>query len=407
MNVGSVTVHALSPVARCQVQHFESESDSTRDATLLSRGRAIAHAGCGTTGWRTPNPRELQECLLKSAFIYLPPPPLVPAAAALVASTVKEWDAPPSESEQFSVVDLQPFESVSFCRPLRSCPPVGSPAVASKEGRDGRWLGGSSPGRPPAKRTKVEVDTGPLDELIPPPHYVPAPLKPTHLALPPTPPDTCASFVPIPPQTTSSAEAVLTSIYSRVAWVIPVRGLPPWDGVSGASVSLGQGHHLSEPPGGNSGRHPSARGNSDIVWTRGSLRRFWTFLGSYVEMPGSVAGSLSLSFHAAAAVPHSDPTGSQRQRGTTASPDASACLASAANRETEMTASDPSPPSLVPITSASKSRLADIDYVKVYCDAPQAMLVRQALGQWAYREDSRAEGPMEGIRILEFAKLVL
>jgi hypothetical protein len=72
-----------------------------------------------------------------------------------------------------------------------------------------------------------------------------------------------------------------------------------------------------------------------------------------------------------------------------------------------MTTSDPSPPSLVPIASASRSRLANIDYVKVYCDAPQAMLVRQALGQWAYKEDSRAEGPMEGIRILEFAKLVL
>jgi hypothetical protein len=55
-----------------------------------------------------------------------------------------------------------------------------------------------------------------------------------------------------------------------------------------------------------------------------------------------------------------------------------------------MTTSDPSPPSLVPIASASKSRLADIDYVKVYCDAPQAMLVRRALGQWAYREDSES-----------------
>jgi hypothetical protein len=74
-----------------------------------------------------------------------------------------------------------------------------------------------------------------------------------------------------------------------------------------------------------------------------------------------------------------------------------------------MTPSDPSSP-LVPIASASNSRITDIDYVKVYCDAPRAMWVRRMLSQWEYNEDVRANGLREcgeAIRILEFAKLVL
>jgi hypothetical protein len=106
----------------------------------------------------------------KNAFTYLPAPPPVPTAAALTSGghgSMKEWGTRPSESEESCVADLDPFESMMFCS-LRPCPPVGEPTV-SKGGRDRRWsLGSSSPSRPPTKRVKVEADTGPLDELIPP-----------------------------------------------------------------------------------------------------------------------------------------------------------------------------------------------------------------------------------------------
>jgi hypothetical protein len=149
--------------------------------------------------------------------------------------------------------------------------------------------------------------------------------------------------------------------------------------------------------------HLSASSDSDIVWTYSSFREFWTFLRSCLETPGSVTGPLSLSFCAAS--PRSDPTGSQRGSESSTTP---AYLP--ANRETEITSSDPSSPLLV--ASASKSRLADIDYVKVYCDAPRAMLVRRMLREWAYEEGGHAgdptrRDPMEAVQILEFAKLVL
>ncbi len=174
-----------------------------------------------------------------------------------------------------------------------------------------------------------------------------------------------------------------------------MRGLPPWEGASGASIASS---HISLLGDG----YLSASSDSDIVWTYSSFRQFWTFLRSCLETPGSVTGPLSLSFCAAS--PRSDHTGSQR-----ASESSTTSAYLPANRETEITPSDPSP---LPIASASKSRLADIDYLKVYCDAPRAMSVRRVLREWACEQGGHAGGltrrdPTEAVRILEFSKLVL
>jgi hypothetical protein len=105
--------------------------------------------------------QDLRLGFLNNAFIYLPAPPLVPAAAALATCTMKEWDTRPSGSEKFSIADLEPFGNTLFCS-QHSCPPA-----APKEGRNRLWSGSSSPTRPPTKRKRVEKDIGPLDELIP------------------------------------------------------------------------------------------------------------------------------------------------------------------------------------------------------------------------------------------------
>jgi hypothetical protein len=227
------------------------------------------------------------------------------------------------------------------------------------------------------------------------PHYIPAPLKSSHPAVPRVPLDVPPLFVPVPPQTKSSIETLFSSIYSRVAWLIPVRGLPPWEDVSRGRVALSD---ISIPL---LGHDHLSTSTPDVVWTYSSFRQFWTFLRSCSETSGSETGPLSLSFWAA---PRSDPTGTQRGSESSASP---AYLT--ANRETEITPSDYSP--LAPIAiSVPKSRLTDIDYVKVYCDAPRAMLVRRTLGEWAYKEGEYGEdqgNTVEAVRILELAKLVL
>lgn len=78
---------------------------------------------------------------------------------------VKEWSTHPSESETLSTADLQPFESVLFCTP-HPRPNVRNVAVPAGD-LNRRWSVSSSSSQPPTKRMKVEVDTGPLDELIP------------------------------------------------------------------------------------------------------------------------------------------------------------------------------------------------------------------------------------------------
>jgi hypothetical protein len=211
------------------------------------------------------------------------------------------------------------------------------------------------------------------------PHYIPAPFD-AGTALSRSPPDVHPTFVPILPQTMSSVEDLLSSTYARVAWLIPVRGAPPWIDVSRASISL---------------ENPSGLPASDIVWTHRTLRQFWTFLCSCSETPGSVTGPLSLSFHTALR-----PASTRSQQGSI-SPGASSC--DFANKETEMTPSDPEP-----LLTALTPGPTDMDYVKVYCDAPRAMSVRRILAQWTCEGNGCAEdATVEGIRFLEFAKLVL
>ncbi|KAH9064607.1 hypothetical protein EDB87DRAFT_1598339 [Lactarius vividus] len=379
MSQAAITVHAMFPTAHHQTHPSQATSNIHNADALLARGRTIARAGCELSGWCTHDTISTRNCFLRNAFTYVFPPPLAPTTADVPSSAVKEWDTRPSESEIFSIADLRPFESTLVS------PPPGHPAlpVHDQELDD---LPQS-----PKKRVKVNVDVGPLDELIPLPHYIPAPLD-MRTTLPRSPPDIRPTFAPIPPQTTSSVEDLLSSTYARVAWLIPVRGAPSWNDVSRASVALG--HFSALGPG-----HLPA---SDIVWTHDALRQFWSFLCSCSETLCSVTGPLSLSFHTA---PRS--SSMRSQQGTT-SPGASPCHL--ANNESEMVPFDPERPEpLLPIVRASKPALTDIDYVKVYCDAPWAMSVRRALAQWTYKEDGCAEGArtVGGIQFLEFAKLVL
>ena len=67
MNNDSITVHAFSPTLQCQDRPSESDSDTAReDASILSRGRSVLHAGLGrrTIGWQTPNDRVREDCVL-------------------------------------------------------------------------------------------------------------------------------------------------------------------------------------------------------------------------------------------------------------------------------------------------------------------------------------------------------
>jgi hypothetical protein len=183
MEKDAITVHAMFPIAHHQTQTTAHDIDTA----LLFRGRAVARAGCEMAGWRTHDAggatcagdREYSESpvlcarysectplflgFLRNAFTYMFPPPLASTKAGVPSGAVKEWNTRPSESEIFSTVSLQPFESTLF-NPLPSQPLIGHPAFPVQD-RNQHQL--DDPPQPPKKRMKVNIDVGPLDELIP------------------------------------------------------------------------------------------------------------------------------------------------------------------------------------------------------------------------------------------------
>ena len=106
---------------------------------------------------------------LRNAFTYVLPPPMASTTADASSSAVKEWSTRPSGSEIFSTIGLQPFESTLVNTP--PSPLIGYPAIPV-QGQNPHCL--DDPPQPPKKRTKVSLDIGPLDELIPLVHDPPS-----------------------------------------------------------------------------------------------------------------------------------------------------------------------------------------------------------------------------------------
>ncbi|KAG2361038.1 hypothetical protein BDR07DRAFT_1377515 [Suillus spraguei] len=88
---------------------------------------------------------------------------------------------------------------------------------------------------PPTKRPRY--DTASISNLIPQPHYVPGPsvgfppldseyLKPYRKAQP----------LPIAPFDLASAQLFLNAFYNRAAWLIPIRGVLPWEDATCAII---------------------------------------------------------------------------------------------------------------------------------------------------------------------------
>jgi hypothetical protein len=102
------------------------------------------------------------------------------------------------------------------------------------------------------------------------------------------PPDAClkpytkTTPVPISPHDASTVEVYLKTPYARGAWIVPVRGILPWEGCSSAVVLSGE-LNLSE----------RADEKGEITWTHESLVAFWTFLRAIRD--GQALGPISFS----------------------------------------------------------------------------------------------------------------
>ena len=158
---------------------------------------------------------------LGNAFTYVFPPPLASTTADVPSSAVKEWNTCPSESEIFSTRNLLPFESTLF-NPLPSQPLIGQLVVPVQD-RNQHWL--DDPPQSPRKRLKVNVDMGPLDELIPLVHDSPS--ARSHLTH--NHPSSLTTFLPLP--TNELHCLILHLIYTLLSWCLfhPRQRLPSKD----------------------------------------------------------------------------------------------------------------------------------------------------------------------------------
>lgn len=200
---------------------------------------------------------------------------------------------------------------------------------------------------------------------------------------------------PIPPHTLTSVRQHLNTSYARGAWIIPIRGLPPWQGSTPGVVVKenalpAPSFHPSSLYTGDKTRYP------EITWTRTSLVAFWTFL--LHTRQARTLGHVSLSFNPA----------------PVATPPPIAAIDTSFGYELSQ---DVIQPATYPPSQQSQGpywggkSLLTMDHFKIYCDVEFAMYIRSALDAWfvewnqATSERSRVNRkarvrPLEGARIV-------
>ncbi|KAG6876807.1 hypothetical protein C0992_011705 [Termitomyces sp. T32_za158] len=231
---------------------------------------------------------------------------------------------------------------------------------------------------PPRSVPRIPIEEGPLFAYIPQPHVHPSshinltgPLKLI--------PYTKTKPIPIPPRTGAFSPAP----YSRSAWVVPIRGRPPWERCTAALVLDSACEAYID----------DFKDREEIIWTRASVRAFWGFLLE-IKTSGS-AGAVGLSFHAAREAPRRNPSPSSDH--------------TSHHAESHHTASAATPGydgrSQPTARTATRASLSALDYIKVYHEGPNAMHLRNMLHLWAHSEPC-LEGKRK-IRVLRGAKLAL
>lgn len=197
----------------------------------------------------------------------------------------------------------------------------------------------------------------------------------------------------------------MKGIYNRAAWLIPVRGGPPWDGATCANIlEPSEVTQMEKAPSLPSGPVPNDI-ISRITWTHHSIVTFWKFLISIQQAKN--LGPISLSFHTA-------PSDTTFTLDSAIDP-----TAETGNRPIQ--AAQPKAPDLSDSFSdeVRRARLEATDFIKVYHDVKYSLYLRNVLDAYRYipeeamperhpHPNSRdTEGSVTKIRLLKGARLVL
>ncbi|KAJ7093927.1 hypothetical protein B0H15DRAFT_776339, partial [Mycena belliarum] len=197
---------------------------------------------------------------------------------------------------------------------------------------------------PPSKRRKLDMAS--LGGILPQPHALPSPAS-ISTKTQSVPAYSRKKPIPIAPH---ALPILPPPPYSRRSWVIPLRGVLPWEHATSAVFLLDP----TDPP-----EPPDPKTHEEIAWTAAALRSFWSFLISARDLH-----AVGLSFHVMSSVEPSTVLSSHQGIGT------------------------------LPLVYS--------DHIKVYHDAAHSMRIRNLLHVWAFEPGDGVK-----IRLLKGARLVL
>ena len=195
---------------------------------------------------------------------------------------------------------------------------------------------------------------------------------------------------PISPHTLESYRNHLEDPLARCAWIIPIRGSLPWPFVTPASVLPDVAGDSEDTPSQELPLRTNSGSCEELIWTRDAMREFWKFL---IELrTASRLGPLGLSFRAAPAT--AQLMSIQTDSGVNRDP---VDVTPAAEEESRASTG-----------KSSRSSLQAVDHFKIYCDANQAVRLRNVLDAWSFAyQDPNDVGRMKKFRLLRGVTLVL
>ncbi|KAF8958105.1 hypothetical protein BDZ97DRAFT_1762416 [Flammula alnicola] len=328
---------------------------ASQTSVLNHAYQLVKIAVSGNVGWKSGKitfPLIGTSCSNAYTFAQLPPSVLFQDEDT---RAVKEWGGPITEDEIFAMHDLEDFSGTDLTHLLEAKDAI---SLTDSEAPSKRENDPNLSIEPELKRRKL--NTGSIYRVIPQPHIHPSPFFPSELVLRGRPFNNTKPVF-ISPYTTLSLPDD-----ARVAWLIPVRGILPWEGCTSGAFSDGS-HDLPFPP--------ESDVNDQISWTPASLLKFWDFILELRE--AASLGPLGISFH-----------GSKNgKRATTTNADSSSTAVLAAY-------------------DTLSTSLVMLDYIKIYHDLRSWLHLRYALDLWTFRVSAEGMQPQK-IRLLKNARLVL
>ncbi|KAJ3487409.1 hypothetical protein NLI96_g3568 [Meripilus lineatus] len=388
------------------VHHFAlSDSSLPSTAALLEEGTKLVQGSINADKWRNAVPVAARFSIdIRRCYIYNAPLPTV-AVSNWKSEQLLEWSRDSITvlpHEIFRTEDLDEFESTDLtfigakATPREKCATVKGPLPPIPPTRRRTRTSRSRSQSPPRKRQRLENAS--LYRLIPLPHYHGIIGNETTVSHSGQQADDFfhrSSPRVLRSQGARNVSQLLDDPYARFAWVIPIRGTPPWEDCTGAVIAC-VSDSLSSLPTPPTSKDRDISGAPYIVWTADSVRSLWDFLLKVREV--NSLGLLALSFHAA--------------------PIASRLPTAAGPRNQPPQVATP----YGPTHNCDNTSVSSVDHIKIYHDSQYTIAVRNVLHAWAFKYSEKPTRGRQGevpdrpedvgnltkkIRIFRGARLVL